>query len=439
MRKAPVRFIPTKDLKDFRLWDADGNEIGVGNDDQAFTPGKAAQKVGNGLATSIVTAPVFWIARQASSIKFSIKNANDEEQEFPDHKLLQLLDQPNEYHTHSAMWMAVAVDLTLTGNAYIEIERDRNRAPRRLYWIPSNLVKPKGSARKLITHYEVMRGRTQDEIEEVGNLDKVRRMDMIHIRYGINPGNQRIGLSPLASLINDVFTDMEAAEFTAAVLNNFGFPGVIVSPPPDEGATYNKEEAENIKSRFRQMFNRGNRGDVGVFNQSVKVDTLQVDMMKMDIQRTRQLPESRVCAVLGVPAAVVGFALGISQTKVGATMAELRKEAYESSVTPLVDLLVDAFQKQLIAEYPQDAVISQDRRKVRILREFAGGLQDRLIRLWESKLRTRDQTLAELGYPKAPKGGDEYYEGPKTTEGSEKNTGKPKEETPNDEPDDKVD
>lgn len=439
MRKQTIRFIPQKDLKEFRLWDADGNEIGINDDDQAFTPSKAKQKVGNGLATSIVTAPVFWIARQASSIKFSVRSLEDEETEIPDHPLLKLLEQPNEYHTHSALWMAIAIDLTLTGNAYIEIERDRNRRPRKLFWIPSNLVKPKGNARNLITHYEVMRGRNQDEIEEVGYIDKVRRSDMIHIRYGINPGNQRIGISPLGSLISDVFTDMEAAEFTAAILNNFGFPGIIVSPPPDDGATYNEKKSDEIKERFRKMFNRGNRGDVGVFNQSMKVTPLQVDMMKMDVQRTRQLPESRVCAVLGVPAAVVGFALGISQTKVGATMTELRKEAYESSVTPFVDLLVDAFNKQLIPEYPFEAVLSQDRRKVRILREFAGGLQDRLIRLWESRLRTRNQTLAELGYPKAKKGGDEYYEGSKTTASSEADTGEPKEESSPDDPDGSVD
>ena len=103
MKKSPVRFIPNKNLKDFHLWDADGNEIGTGDDDQAFTPSKAAEKIGNGLSTSIVTAPVFWIARQASSIKFSVKDANNEEKEIPDHPLLELLDQPNDYHTHLSL------------------------------------------------------------------------------------------------------------------------------------------------------------------------------------------------------------------------------------------------------------------------------------------------------------------------------------------------
>ena len=163
----------------------------------------------------------------------------------------------------------------------------------------------------------------------------------------------RVGLCPIQSLINDVFTDIEASLFTAAILNNFGFPGIIVSPPDSDpiGPAMDEEKTGAIKERFRQLFNRGNRGDVGVFSQAMKVTPLQVDMMKMDVQRTRQLPESRVCAVLGVPAAVVGFALGIQQTAVGATMTELRKEAYESSVTPFIDLLVDGINMILVPNF----------------------------------------------------------------------------------------
>ena len=385
----------------------DGNEIAGGDDsEEAYNKTTALKKIGDGLGTSVVTAPVFWIARQASSTVF--RALTSDEKDIPDHPLLDLLEQPNEYYTHSALWMALAIDYTINGNAYIEIERytrgDRRGEVRALYWLPSTIVKPEGSDTQLITHYEI------NDNKDPLNPRKVQREDMIHIRYGISAGNMRVGLCPIQSLINDVFTDIEASLFTAAILNNFGFPGIIVSPPDSDpiGPAMDEEKTDAIKERFRQLFNRGNRGDVGVFSQAMKVTPLQVDMMKMDVQRTRQLPESRVCAVLGVPAAVVGFALGIQQTAVGATMTELRKEAYESSVTPFIDLLVDGINMILVPNFVGDVVVSHDRRKVRILREWR---QASVLRLWEFRLRTRNQTLTELGYPDAPTDGEAYYDG----------------------------
>ena len=34
-----------------------------------------------------------------------------------------------------------------------------------------------------------------------------------------------------------------------------------------------------------------------------------------------------------------------------------------------------------------------------------------MLRLWEFRLRTRNQTLTELGYPDAPTDGEAYYDG----------------------------
>jgi hypothetical protein len=45
----------------------------------------------------------------------------------------------------------------------------------------------------------------------------------------------------------------------------------------------------------------------------------------LDLSALRNVAEERVCAALGVPAAVVGFGTGLEQTKLGATMRELRQ------------------------------------------------------------------------------------------------------------------
>ena len=367
----------------------DIDQYGYGKDDQ-FNPTVARRKVGTGLGLSVITAPVFWIARQASEAVFRGKLNDDNIIE--DHPLIDLLAQPNPYYIASRIWMAMSIDLTLQGNAYLEIERDELQEPVALHWIPSIAIEPKGTDTVLITHY----------VHNVnGKERRLRKEDVIHVAFGIDMMDLKRGLSPLQGIINEAFTDAEACLFTAAVLANQGFPGIVISPKESDGggADFDQKLADKLKTFFRKALGRGNRGDVVVVNDAITLDKLEIDLSKLSLEKLRQVPESRVCAVTGVPAAVVGFALGIAQTKVGATMTELRKEAYESAVVPLMKLLVKAFNEQLVPEWPQDIEVVQDLRAVRVLRDYTGGLQDRVIRLWEAGLVQHREARRDLGYP----------------------------------------
>ena len=51
----------------------------------------------------------------------------------------------------------------------------------------------------------------------------------MHFRFGLDPENDRKGRSPLAGVLREVFTDDEAANYTASLLRNMGVPGIIVS------------------------------------------------------------------------------------------------------------------------------------------------------------------------------------------------------------------
>ena len=54
--------------------------------------------------------------------------------------------------------------------------------------------------------------------------------DIIHYRDGIDPENDRFGLSGLSAVLREVFTDNEAATYSAAILRNMGVPSIIVTP-----------------------------------------------------------------------------------------------------------------------------------------------------------------------------------------------------------------
>src|SRR3546814_12744510 len=71
----------------------------------------------------------------------------------------------------------------------------------------------------------------------------------------------------------------------------------------------------------------------------------------MDTGGARDVAEERVCALLGIPAAVVGFGAGLQQTKVGATMQQMSKQAWENGVLPFCRLAADELTRSLLPQF----------------------------------------------------------------------------------------
>ncbi|MFV7869624.1 phage portal protein, partial [Enterococcus faecium] len=72
---------------------------------------------------------------------------------------------------------------------------------------------------------------------------------------------------------------------------------------------------------------------------------------QLNMSEGRDVAEERVCACLGIPVAVVGFGAGLQQTKVGATMEEMRKLAWNNGVLPFARMLADELQRSLLGQF----------------------------------------------------------------------------------------
>src|SRR3546814_7984457 len=71
----------------------------------------------------------------------------------------------------------------------------------------------------------------------------------------------------------------------------------------------------------------------------------------MDTGGARDVAEALVCALLGIPAAVFGFGAGLQQTKVGATMQQMSKQAWENGVLPFCRLAADELKRSLLPQF----------------------------------------------------------------------------------------
>lgn len=332
------------------------------------------KQVGDGLGSSVLMAAIAWIQRTFPEAPLELIKAANEEVVTDQADLRNLLRRPNDFVTMDDLWSGVLYSRIVDGNGYLLKIRDtvgRRQLPwnenvtgnvRQLWYAPHWMLEPKGTATTLISHYEyLIRG------EKI----KVAPQNVIHFRNGIDPRNPRKGLSEIESELREIFTDDEVANYTASILKNMGIPGLVISPDGDASAIP-PEAQDAIKAAFIQKFTRDRRGEPLVTSGAVKVSTFGFDPKQMDVSNLGNRPEERICAKLGIPAAVVGFGTGMDQTKVGATMTELIRLAWTGCLIPRQKAMAAQLSLSLLPEFavdPDAYMLHFNHRKVSALAE----------------------------------------------------------------------
>lgn len=304
------------------------------------------KEVGDCLDASVVMAPVQWMQRALpeAELKVQRKNGKGKVEELPDHLMLALIQKPNDHYGDIVLWWGLVLSILLDGNAYWMIVRNGFGKPVELWYIPHWMLEPKWPAdgREFISHYAYNPGGGAPTMD-------VAPEDVIHFRYGINPRNTRKGLSPIDSVLREIFMDLESSNFVAALLRNMGVPGVVISPKG--GAMPTPADVEATKTYVSSQFGGDGRGRPLVLGAPTEVIQFGFNPQMMDTGGARDVAEERVCAGFGIPAAVVGFGAGLQQTKVGATMEELRKLAWQNGVLPLGKLIADELKRALLPQF----------------------------------------------------------------------------------------
>lgn len=367
--------------------------------------GQGYERHANALHNSAVIACVNWLARTFPEAPLIVSRLDgDERQLDPGHALANLLNRPNDFYSGPVMLMALIVDYVTSGNAYWLKIRSRTGRVVQLWWTPQTLMEPRWppDGSRFISHYDYRVGARSIRVEPE---------DVIHFRHGLDPANPRKGMSPLASVLREVFTDDEAARFSASLLKNLGVPGVILNPRQAFGGS--DEELDLVKQKFRETFGGDNRGDVMLMRGPTDVHVLSFSPDQMNLRDLRRIPEERVSAVLGVPAIVAGLGAGLDRSTF-ANMAEAREMAYESGVIPLQRLVAAELTRQLLPDFDGDASarVEFDLRDVRVLQEDRRAQAERLAALVRGGVMKRGEARAELGLPVMP--GDDVYLVPRT-------------------------
>lgn len=357
-------------------------------------------------SNAIVVACINWICRTFPEAPLQVLDtSNGKDVPVPGHALEQLLRRPNDFYSGTLLWMATLADWVIDGNAYWLAVRSGVRQVVQLWWVPHSLIEPKwpDDGSEFISHYEY-RPRSVPLRLEVD--------DVIHFRHGIDPENIRLGLSPLKALVREIYTDDAASNWTAAILRNLAVPGLVISPK-SENAVMGEPAKDSIRKQIAARAGNDMRGGTLILDGAVSADIVSFSPEQLQLTDIRDIPEERITAALGIPAAVVGFGSGLQQTKVGATMHELREMAYENNIIPSQRLFAEEMNTQLLPNFadPDRFTLAFDLSRVRVLQDDQSELWKRAVGAFDGALLTRNQALAMVGREAVGPTGDVYKVG----------------------------
>lgn len=332
-------------------WQAAAKGLTIQMIDDGFYPaGAATNRTGDGLDSNVLVAPVLWVCRNFTEAHACVQSRTSQIwREVENHPVELLMDKPNDFYGGDELWQATVMSFVMHGEAFWLKVRNPFGEVVELWYIPNFLIDPRypldGS--QFISHYEY---------RPSGQLVRLPPRDVVHFRMALDPRDTRRGFSPLRSLLREIATDDEASAFSAHILANMGVPGLLVSPKND-AIRPSAEDVEKLKTYLATAFSGANRGKPMVMALPTEVAQFGMDPSKLMVPDLRDVSEERVCAMLGIPAAVVGFGSGNQSTKVGATMRELRRLAFVNCLAPNQNLMAKQLTRQLLPDF-----VSQTRR-----------------------------------------------------------------------------
>lgn len=314
-----------------------------------------AREVGDMLDASVVMAPVMWLQRALPEATLAMRERmqGGKMERVEEHPMLELIRNPNAFYGDIALWNGTVADFTIWGNAYWLKVRDLSGMVRELWYVPQHMMEPKAGydGAEFLSHYEYNSG--------FGRIP-IAPEDVVHFRNGLNPRDLRRGYAPMQGVLREIFADMESSNFVASLLRNMGVPGLILSPK--NGAMPTADDVEATKTWVQQSFSGDGRGGTLVMGAPMDAFQYGFNPQQMELPGARNVAEERVCASLGIPAAVVGFGAGLETTKVGATMKEMCKLAWHNGVLPLGRALADELQRSLLPDFEKPGRGTRSRR-----------------------------------------------------------------------------
>ncbi len=298
-------------------------------------------KVGEFTDNSAVFACLLFLMRNYPSAPVRVRDRTSKKV-IEGHPLEQLLAFPTmtPHVSYSTLSCGINMSYFGNGNAYFFKVRDGAGRVRELWYRPHWMVKPirEPGSNNFIDYYAY-----KPDDQPGTKVVRMEASDVVHLRFGFDPKNEMLGMSPLRGLLETIYTEQEANAFLASVLTNLGVVGGVLTYKPTyqqtqdgigEWSTLPTETAQGIKSQYAEDFTGGKRGALlildGDFNMQFPTPAFDSGLA----ERSKKIAQADIAAAFGLPPAVVGFLVGLEHQDARAAHESMLRQAYDSCLCP---------------------------------------------------------------------------------------------------------
>jgi len=313
-----------------------------------------------------------------------------------DNDLSRLLENPNPYQDTTDLLQYISIYNDVGGKMYLHKVRDNYGVVSEIYPYHASQISIQQGTTRWIEGYWYDNG--------AGFRKFIPPEDIIPFKFpSINFLRPYTSSSPLLALASLVDLDSQVAELSVALLLNGGTPPFVIYP--GEGAETDMMTQDQIDGAIEKIitkFNGRNRGRPALMNKGYQIEKVGFSPKEMLLTEFSMLPETRVCAVYGVP---VGYAQMLTGLEYAGTYAnrELDKQSfYEDTMVSLWQAYQRAFKRGFKDEVfydckGADLEIEFDYSDIPALMESDSKLQGKIIDQWRYNLIDRDRTLELIG------------------------------------------
>jgi len=347
----------------------------------------------------VVASAIDWYVRNYPQATPRLYRPVDSQQAEPveDHPVLQLMAQPDPMIMGSLFWGWVIQDYKLFGNTYLRKIRSSTRGTvTALQFLPQDMVRPVGNGVNPLTHYIY----TTD-----GRSFDIPVSDIIHIRYGRDPSDIRIGRAPLTAVLREIATDNTASTTAYGLLANGAMPSLIVGPDAKETSVdMSMDDARQVKRQLHEDLTGDGSGGIVVMTGAYKMDRVSLTPSELALDSVRRVPEERICSALGINPMVLGLGSGLERSTYS-NYERAQQAAWEDGMVPLLRTLADAITADLLPEYPetqQGDFVMYDLETVRALADDMQAEATRAERLYKSGIIDRAEAKRIAGLEAVP-------------------------------------
>jgi HK97 family phage portal protein len=237
-----------------------------------------------------------------------------------------------------------------------------------------------------------------------GVVETLSPREFVHVKWlSVDFSNPVKALSPIVAAAREVGAEEAAQAYVNGLLANDATPRTIFSVA--SGVELTDDQVARMTQTIKDKFGGKNYGSPAVLEGGMTVHRLSLGLNELQIDQLTKIPETRVAALLGVPAVVAGLSVGLDSATYS-NFGQAMKVFTDYTLVPLWRNIAEQIMESVRAEYDdgENLVVQFDTSRVMALQEKENEKQTRVLSLYTGGVLKLNETRVLLGFPEVSEG-----------------------------------